>query len=299
MFEKDFTKATQLGVFPSGSAEWHQARAMGIGGSEIAAICGVSKWESAYSLWAKKTGRVRDDFKQSESMYWGSTLEAVIVDEFCKRHPELDVWRDAGTWHGKNIWELANPDALFRDEQGYGLIEVKTAAYFDDWNVPADGVRGIGADIPDYYMTQVQWYLRIFGLKRAIVVVLFGGNRYREFDIVADEFEQDYYFDMAQKFWAKVEADEKPDWDGSEATLNAVRFSNPLISDAQVDIDPELAFTYSQALDEFDFADAEVKKLKSQILDIMGEAKVGLVNGKPFVKRQSGKYGPFLVNVKG
>ena len=42
-------------------------------------------------------------------------------------------------------------------------------------------------EIPDYYMTQVQHYLAVTGVKTADVAVLIGGNDFRIYTIEADE----------------------------------------------------------------------------------------------------------------
>jgi len=293
------SKATCLGVFESGSPEWHQQRAMGIGGSEISTICGLNRWESAYTLWAKKTGRISGELKQSEPMFWGSRLESVILDEFAARNPNLSVEVNPGTWHGKNIWEIANPDAVFVDENGdFGVVEVKTAAYADDWNLPAEGVRGTAQDVPRYYLTQVQWYLRIMGFDRAVVVALFSGNKYREFDVPADKFQQIADFELAEHFWNLIQEDKQPDWDGSTSTYDTVRALHPDIDDSDYEL-AELGSAYVHALEAQALTDETVTRIKSMILDNMGMAKRGLVNGEVVVKRQAGRNGaaPYLVKV--
>ena len=295
------SKATQLGVFESGSPEWHQLRAMGIGGSEVSTICGLNKWESAYTLWAKKTARIQSEIPQSEPMFWGSRLESVILDEFQKRNPGLQIETNAGTWHGEKIWEIANPDAVFVDEQGeWGIVEVKTAAYADDWILPPVGQRGDSSGVPRYYLTQVQWYLRIMGYKKAVVVALFSGNKYREFDVYADEFQQAADLALVEHFWELVQEDKRPDWDGSDSTYETVRALHPDIDGSEIEIDPNIASAYQNALSAFENTESLVKMLKSDILDRMGNAKVALANGKPFAKRQAGRAGaaPFIVNIK-
>lgn len=293
------SKATCLGVFESGSPEWHQQRAMGIGGSEVSTICGLNRWESAYTLWAKKTGRISGELKQSEPMYWGSTLESVIIAEFAKRNVGLEIDANPGTWHGDNIWEIANPDAVFRDESGeFGIVEVKTAAYADDWVLPAEGVRGDATGVPRYYLTQVQWYLRIMGFKKAVVVALFSGNKYREFDVVADEFQQSADFGLVEHFWNLVQEDKQPDWDGSTSTYETVRALHPDIDDSDFELG-ELGSAYVHALEAQALTESAVNRLKSMILDNMGQAKRGLVDGVVVVKRQAGRNGaaPYLVKV--
>ena len=66
-----FDTAEHLGLFAD-REQWLEVRKGGIGGSEVAAICGLSKWESAYTLWLRKTGRQEDkDLSANEAVEWG------------------------------------------------------------------------------------------------------------------------------------------------------------------------------------------------------------------------------------
>lgn len=63
---------------------WLEERRSGIGGSDVAAVLGLSPYRTPLDLWEDKTGRARD-WHQSESAYWGSTLEEVVAKEFSTR----------------------------------------------------------------------------------------------------------------------------------------------------------------------------------------------------------------------
>ncbi|MGH3923507.1 MAG: YqaJ viral recombinase family protein, partial [Pseudonocardiaceae bacterium] len=91
--------ADLLGYFEPGSPEWHTAREDGLGGSEIAAVMGLSPWESRFSLWHRKAGRL-DPVQESPEMEWGKRLEDVIAIKFGECHPELDVVR-TGLWRNR------------------------------------------------------------------------------------------------------------------------------------------------------------------------------------------------------
>lgn len=45
--------------------EWLRYRKQGIGGSDVAAILGISKWNSAISLWLNKTNQTEDDTQEN------------------------------------------------------------------------------------------------------------------------------------------------------------------------------------------------------------------------------------------
>ena len=298
VFDDRHTTAKFIGLFENGSAEWHQVRTQGIGGSEIGTIAGLNKWESAYTLWAKKSGLIPDQVEQSEAMEAGTLLEKFILHEyFARLNPSLTIWGDVGTW--ADGFAHANPDAIYQTADGtFGVWECKTARFEDDWVLPKRGERGTGADIPRSYFAQVQWYLRVMGYGEAIVSVLFGGQKYREYLVVADQFAQDLDLNLGLTFWNKLQAGEAPDWDGSTSTYETVRATNPDIVDDVVDIPNTLGNDYLVALNNLKQVEWTVNELKSHILSLMGSAKSGRINGEVRVVRQAGRNGgsPFLVN---
>ena len=58
--------------------EWLNWRKKGLGGSDIAAILGISKWSSAIDIWLQKTNQKFDETIENEAMTWGKILEASI-----------------------------------------------------------------------------------------------------------------------------------------------------------------------------------------------------------------------------
>jgi len=283
-------EAHLVGLFNNTDKEWHDLRRTGIGGSDVAPICGLSPWTSPFALWAKKTGRIPDDFVPSEAAEWGTRLESVVLDKLVEVHPELKVHREVGTWaNSERPWQLANPDAIFEQDGELGIIEIKTSRFEDDWT----------NDVPRYYRTQVQWYLQTFGFKRAIVAVLFGGSKYREFEVMADTFEQDANLQAVERFRSFIESDTQPDFDGALSTLEVVRELHPDISDDEVELG-QLGSLYFRAVDALAEAESSVNEAKSRVLDAMGSAKRGLVDGEWKITRQARGGGkPFLVNKKG
>src|SRR5512141_1477370 len=98
-----------LGDEPVHSAEWHALRRNGIGASEVAAILGLSPWQSPYSLWhAKAHGWITDP---SPEMQWGTAMEPVIRRQWAADHG-IAVYT-SGTWaHHSRPWQRCNPDGL-------------------------------------------------------------------------------------------------------------------------------------------------------------------------------------------
>jgi putative phage-type endonuclease len=280
--------AVLLGDFENGSPEWHELRNEpgAIGGSDIAAVAGLSQWESPFTKWAKKTGQIDDYIEPSMSMRLGTKLEAPIVEIFAEEHPELEIYT-TGTWANKEEpWMRANPDALYADETGeFGILEVKFSR--DYWTA-----------VPQSYRAQVLWYMRVFGLKKAKLVAL-AGSSYQEFDIEWDQFEADTLFGAAIRFRNHVTQVRPPQWDGSNSTLQTVKKLNPNISDGEVDLD-DLGMHYFNKLDEFERVEKELTELKSRVLSAMNGNKRGLIYGEHKISlRARGAGLPYLHHEKG
>lgn len=291
---EELTLANHEGNYTPKDPEWHEIRARGIGGSEIGTICGLSQYESPYALWAKKSGKLEDNFGDSEAMYWGRAQEFLIVKRFAEEHPDFEIFYNCGTWsHTERSWQIANPDAIYLDANGQPcVLEIKTAQYEDQWDKKTNTV-------PPSYRAQVLWYLSTFGFKSAKIAVLFHGNKYEEFDIVPSQFELDVNLQLATEFQSMVTEDRAPDFDGANSTYEVVRKLHPDIEDKSVELG-ELGAKYLTALVNLENATEELTEVKSRILDLMDKAKVGTLGGKELVTRQAkGGGAPFLVTKRG
>jgi putative phage-type endonuclease len=280
--------AVLLGDFANGSQEWHDLRNEpgAVGGSDIAAITGLSAWESAITKWAKKTGQIPDEVTPNMSMKLGTKLEAPILDLFADEHPELQIY-ETGTWANKeNTWARSNPDGLYKTADGkWGIVEVKFSR--DYWT-----------GVPQAYRAQVLWYMRVFGIKQAKLVAL-AGSSYMEFDIEWDEFEAETLWDAAVRFRQACLDMKMPYWDGSNSTLETVRALSPGISDSEVDLD-DLGMHYINSVTDFEKANAKMTELKARVIQAMDGAKRGLVYGEHLLSLRSRAGGaPYLHHEKG
>ena len=291
MFEtyapSEFNGATLLGVFESGSEEWHDARHSGIGGSEIGTIMGLNPWESAFALWAKRTGQIPDDPPQNWSIRFGRAFELPMLELWAEEHPEYEVFL-TGTWqHAEHDFLHANPDALARHRESgeWVVVEIKTS-------------RGTWGVTPPAYVAQVMHYMEVLHLKRAVIVAVAGWN-YEERWVDYDDFQAVSQITAATRFWHHLMDVEKPEWDGSKATYEATRYMHPEIEDAEVDLG-ELGFALTKAQANFYASEEHLNQCKSVVLDAMGKAKYGYVmkDGKKWVvahRQARGSGTPWLV----
>jgi predicted phage-related endonuclease len=287
-WEKTETEtAALLGVFESGSPEWHEARSgHKVTGSTIGAILNCNPWESAVTRFYKAAGRVSDHVEPNVSMRIGSLIEQPLLDLFQEQHPELTVYK-TGTWVSKaNPAFLANPDAIFVDGDGVpGIIEVKFARSY--WS---DGV-------PLHYQLQLNWYLGLLGFTKGRFVAL-AGSTWTDLPYEFDQFLFDTQVAAAEDFLERLAEDRAPDWDGAANTLETVRKLNPDIDGSEVELGP-LAAEYLDLCRQQSEIEYDLNTTKSEMLAWMGSAKYGLYSGQRIVARQSRSGGtPYLVNVK-
>lgn len=198
-------------------------RKKGIGGSDVAAILGFSPYKSPYQLWLDKTGRSEHKESQNESAHFGNLLEDVVAKEFSRRMnvkvqritQQLSLAEFGETWAIGNIDRaIVNPEiagrVYFKDgklttDQG---LECKTASEYLSNLFGEEG----SDQIPDYYLTQCLWYMKLTGFQTWYLAVLIGGNKFRMYRIERDEELIESIFKQVKAFWFNhVIADVPPD----------------------------------------------------------------------------------------
>ncbi|MYS15064.1 lambda-exonuclease family protein [Streptomyces sp. SID4982] len=245
-----------VGWFEPGSDAWHAARAQGIGGSEIAAVLGLSPYESRFSLWHRKQGLIAP-VEESEEMYWGKVHEPGICDRFAKEHPDLPVTTAPTYTHPDRPWQIANPDR----HAGPDLLEAKTSRDAEGW-----GEEGTN-QIPVYYRAQCLHYLDVIGARRCWVAVLIAGSEYREYLVEYDEAEAVFMREAGAAFMASLAAGERPPIDGHSATYQTVRELPDGLDDVDVEIETALRDRFHAAQDAAWAAEDELTACKGLLLD--------------------------------
>lgn len=245
-----------LGWFEPGTPDWHAARANGIGGSEIAAVMGLSPYESRFSLWYRKQGLI-GPVEESEEMYWGKEHEPAICRRFARTHPELDVTVAPTYAHPDRPWQIANPDR----HAGPDLFEAKTARDAEGW-----GTEGT-AEIPVHYRSQCIHYMDVTGARRCWVGVLIAGSEYREYVVEYDPADALMQRQAGAEFMRTLAAGERPSIDGHSATYQAIRELPDGMDDVDVEIETALRDRFHQAQDAYWLAEDELTACKGLLLD--------------------------------
>jgi len=278
-----------IGHLTPGTAAWEEARTgLTITATEIAAVVGLSPWQSRFSLWHKKAGLPTPPFEMTPAVEWGNRLEDAVADKWQDEHPG-QLAAPAGTWmHREREWQRATPDRLIYPqpdhdfdvpEQAVGLLEVKTSPFGDEW-----GPSG-SEQIPIHYRCQVMWQMDTLGLHRTEVAVLIGGWDYREYVVEYDEDEAKILRDAAARFLDDVRNGVRPDIDGDTATYQTIRVQADGLEDRDVEIPAELAARWDAAYTALAKASADLTQVRGEVLDLIGNGRRAVCDGRRIAYR--------------
>ncbi len=203
--------------------EWRAARRKGIGGSDAAAVAGVSRYKSPLQVYLEKIGEV-DNNVDNEFVYWGKVLEDVVAKEFEKRTGKKVRRVNSILVHPEYPWMIANIDRKISGENA--ILECKTTnAYASkEWK----------ENVPQEYVLQVQHYLAVTGYPKAYIAVLIGGNYFVWKEIPRDEELINNLIEIEKDFWFHVEAKIPPEVDGSEASTKILSSLYPDTKDEEI-----------------------------------------------------------------
>lgn len=171
-------------------------RKKGIGGSDIAAIIGVSQFKTALDVYLSKTTDQPE--QKGEHLYWGHALENPIIDRFIRDTGANVIRQPEMRRHPDYEWAIANADALITNSDTIeAILEIKTSSAFKSREWGADDTD----EVPIEYIAQVQWYMWIYNLQEAYIAALIGGNQYRQYHITRDDELIAMLAEKAQAFW--------------------------------------------------------------------------------------------------
>lgn len=173
-----------------------------IGGSDIAAIMGMSRWKTPLKLWAEKTQKLpMADLSNIEAVELGTDLEEFVAQKFSQKTGKAVRRAPKEYTHKDYPYMHAHIDRLVTGSEE--LLECKTASFFkkDEWE---------DDEIPQEYILQVMWYLGITGRKIGHIAVLIGGQsfKYKQIEFDAELFNT--MVEAAKEFWDCVQNDTPP-----------------------------------------------------------------------------------------
>jgi putative phage-type endonuclease len=220
--------------------EWLQERQLSIGGSEAAAVLGLSPWLSALELYARKSGLVplENSGKVPEWMEWGLLLEEPIAAKyqtatgrelvdpgaytiyqsidrpFMACTPDRDIIpqpNDLKHFLHEDASDPLNP--LFPDH--LGVLEIKTTRSLN--------LKAWKEELPIHQQIQLQHSLAVTGRKWGSFAVLFGGQQFGWLDVERNNDFCDLLIRKEAEFWDRVQRQDPPPADDSESSADILK----------------------------------------------------------------------------
>lgn len=255
---------------------WLQQRTKGVGGSDVAAIMGLSPWRTPMQVWLEKTGRAQpEDLSGKPYVEFGNTMEPVVGKWYAGQFPTFTVRRvNAICQSISRPWAQASLDYEVNDGRHWGVLEIKTARTAQDWQ---EGV-------PAYYLTQVTHYLSVTGRDFADVAVFFRDTcEYKTFRIERDEEDVSAVNQAVDTFWHDyVEAGVMPQLTGTAGEVSSLTayYGKPADTFTQLHDASHEAVEARQAIAEYlDAASTEKQakeaktKATATLAKLIGDAK--------------------------
>ncbi len=273
--------------------DWDKVRALGIGGSDIGAVCGYNKYRSPLDVWLDKMGQT-PPIEMNQNMEWGTDLEPNIIRKFCLKTGYSSTNQLASYVNlipilqsKENLWALANVDGLvYQDKKQpspdyLGVLECKYAP----------SLKIIENDLPKHYILQLQWYLYVTGLPTgwlAILSVSHGTNFIIQ-EIKRDDKLIESMLKIGRRFWEEhvvKKIPPTPDW--CNYSNEALTHFYPEVKNKEViNLDESaslLVEAYQAGNDLIKKGEALKDEASGKLKFILGENESGITTNGYYVK---------------
>ena len=180
-----------------------------VGGSDVAAIFGVSPWMTPLELWLIKKGKMKPPVKSNpNTLEMGHLLEPIAAHWYAKKTGNL-VHEDTNLYqHADHPYALANFDRRFirASDSEPGILECKSCTYHkaDEWAEDA---------IPLYYDFQLSYYLGVADVKIGAFSAIWGNNPDNDLAMPTmerDRAKEDMIFERLDEWIWSLENDKPP-----------------------------------------------------------------------------------------
>lgn len=254
------------------TAKQLEMRRTGISASEIAAVAGISPWDTPLGIWQKKIFPA-EERAETNAMKFGNYVEDSIAawysDETGTR-----LLRSRTRRHPKIHWMLATPDrTAVVDGRQARLVECKSIGpkTSDDWGENPE-------DIPDYYRAQIEWQMEVTGMEECDVAALFLTSRdFKIYRVRRNEVLSRQLIKIGQAFWYNhVLSEVPPPLDATEATRRYLLGKYPANRRNELVAAPAeaeaLAREYKSAMADSKAADERKELAKHRLCELIGDA---------------------------
>lgn len=193
------SEAVEVAPLP-GSPEWLAARRDGLGASEVPAILGLDPYKTALDIWLEKRGlaegRVGDTMPQKVGRFaegmiaslYAETTGQTLVTVPTRRHGELSM-----------LFASADRMVVDPDEIAWRYpVEIKNRG-----GLPRGWGEAGTDEIPEAVAVQAHVQMACYGLDRADVAALLGGNDFRIYTLQRRPDIEAYILENVAAWWQR------------------------------------------------------------------------------------------------
>jgi hypothetical protein len=295
-------------LYPKTHEEWLDLRRPAVTASIAGCLLGVHPYETAYDLWAIKSGLVETDDLDNAVLRRGRLLEPVIFAMLREERPSWAIEYPLGNrfFLDRDARIGATPDSFATrpDIFGQGTVQGKTIARSDFDRLWVDGDTG-DIVLPLWIAVQALVEASLTGCTWAAVAVLIVDQRRLDLEVIDVPLNtrlMDRLRREVREFWRMVDAGEEPpiDWNRDGATvLDVYRDSTPDRRDLAADIDLDnLVGRYVEAR-QARLMSAKIEDTnRPQIIRAMGPAEAAFTANWHLTARTMTRVGDFGQPIK-
>lgn len=274
-------------------------RMSGLGGSDLGAVLGLSRFRTPLDVWMEKTGRAAP--KESNlAMRFGTMAEAFVAAEYeaatgrrvegytkMLRHPDAPLIGHVDRLVVAHGEKMASHKGVIRTDR---LLECKTAHPMalsgGDW-----GETGTDL-VPPSYLIQCAAYMALTGCHTADLACLFGNAELRVYTIARDMELEAQLIEQARDWWTRhVMADVPPEPstpDECRRLWPSHRVGKSLIVDVTVAKDVEALHACKAEIKAIEATAAEIE---TRVLTAFGDAEEISYMGRKLATWKANKAG--------
>ena len=254
-----------------------------IGGSDIGAILGLSRFRSRLEVWMEKTGK---ETKKLDSLplRFGAFAESFVASEYA-RSTSFELIHDESIYiHPQHSFMSAHVDRFVLEGGAASststptrILECKTANPFTsgEWGE-------VGSDeVPMSYLCQCIWYMAITNINKVDLAVLFGNRDFRIYEITRDLELEAVILQKASLFWSDYVLKDIAPPVSSEQDCQTLFKKSDSTKSIEAKAETLLITQRLKLLNsEINVREEEISSIKQNIMNQMGEAETLTYQGK-------------------
>jgi putative phage-type endonuclease len=264
------------------------ARPLGIGGTDIGAILGLSPYKTPLALWSELVSGESNPHRDLLHLRFGKHNESFVAHEYERESQLFTVEHRPTLFHKEHGFMFGHIDRFVQDMPdtpavidgvvtAQRLLECKTSSAFNknDW-----GEAGTD-QVPPLYLVQCAWYLAITECEAADLAVLIGNSDFRIYTIERDLELEGLILSHASSFWHEHVLGRTPPKpiNSKDAAVLFPKESPALSVEADVPLIKSID-QYQAACEKVQTLSDECERLKLEILNYMGHAEKLTYQGK-------------------